>query len=133
MNNYSVKVTLTLRLAAAATAVIGLITLIAPREVVAMFDGYHGNNLHFVRFIGTALIGFAVMNWMYSMASDLRVVIPAILGNITSLALAIAVDALGLINGMLAPTAWIILMVHAGFLAAFSYCLVALHRQRRPL
>lgn len=43
-----------------ATFVIGLVTLLAPSEVIRVFDGYDPTKHHIVRFIGTALIGFSV-------------------------------------------------------------------------
>lgn len=112
-----------LRTAAIATLVIGLITLFAPEEIVRIFDGYDPGNYHFVRFIGTALIGFAVTNWLYSFFQETKVVLPAIYGNVASLALAIIVDVVGLIAGVLASAAWLILLLHAIFLVAFLYCI----------
>lgn len=110
-----------LRLAASATLIIGLITLLAPEEIVRIFDGYDPSNYHFVRFIGTALIGFAVMNWLYSLSSDMKAVLPAIYGNLTSLILAIIVDTFGLAAGVLSHAAWWILSLHIVFTWAFAY------------
>jgi hypothetical protein len=120
-------VSIILRLAACATLVIGFLTLLAPEEIVRIFDGYDPSNYHFVRFIGTALIGFAVTNWLYSSFTDIKVVLPAIYGNIASLALAILVDVVGLIAGVLATPAWIILLLHSVFLAAFLYAVRLIH------
>ena len=115
-------VSLVLRLAAVATFGIGLVTLLAPSEVIRIFDGYDPTNYHFVRFIGTALIGFSVTNWLYSSFHSKEVVLPAIYGNLTSLVLAVLVDVIGLAIGVLAPAAWLILLLHAAFTAAFTYC-----------
>lgn len=110
-----------LRTAAIATFVIGLITLFAPEEIIRIFDGYDPGNYHFVRFIGTALIGFAVTNWLYSFFKDMKVVLPAIYGNVASLVLAIIIDFIGLLAGVLASAAWLILLLHSAFLVAFLY------------
>jgi hypothetical protein len=117
-----------LRTAAIATLVIGLITLFAPEEIIRIFDGYDPGNYHFVRFIGTALIGFAVTNWLYSFFKEMKVVLPAIYGNVASLALAIIVDVIGLLAGVLASAAWLILMLHAVFLVAFLYSIRLIRR-----
>jgi hypothetical protein len=112
-----------LRTAAGATLLIGLITLLAPEVIVRIFDGYDPSNYHFVRFIGTALIGFAVTNWLYSSFEDMKVVLPAIYGNVTSLVLGVAVDVIGLIAGVLSLAAWWILLLHTIFLALFAWCI----------
>lgn len=114
-------VTFVLRFAALATFIIGLITLLAPEEVIRVFDGFDPSNYHFVRFIGTALIGFAVTNWLYSSFGDVKVVIPAIYGNLTSLILAIIVDIIGILVGVLSSMAWLILLLHFIFTIAFAY------------
>jgi Na+-driven multidrug efflux pump len=121
-------VSLVLRLAAVATFGIGLITLLAPSEIIHIFDGYDPGNYHFIRFIGTALIGFAVTNWLYSSFHSKEVVLPAIYGNLTSLILAVLVDAIGLVAGVLAPAAWLILLLHAFFAGAFIYCVLLIRK-----
>ena len=120
-----------LQLAAGATFVIGLSTLFAPQLIVRWFDGFGGPNLHLVRFLGTALIGFSVTNWLYSQFDDLTIVVPAIYGNLTSLGLALIVDSLGLAFHKLNRAAWLILIVHIIFIAAFSYCVVLIKSSER--
>jgi len=113
-----------LRLAAIATLILGAITLLAPNFVVSISDGYSNGNFHLVRFIGTALIGFGVMNWLYSTFEDLSSTLPAIYGNIVSLGLAIGVDIFGLISNHLSPSAWLISAIHITFFIAFIKCAV---------
>jgi hypothetical protein len=122
------RISLILRLATVATFVIGLATLFFPAELIRIFDGYDSSNFHFVRFIGTALIGFSVTNWLYSTFTTKEAVLPAIYGNLTSLALAIIVDAVGLIVGVLASAAWLILALHMIFATAFVYCVFLIQR-----
>ena len=112
-----------LQFAAAVTFAIGLVTLLFPGMVIEIFDGYQADNFHFVRFIGTALIGFSVMNWLYSKFEDVTLVLPVLYGNMTSLVLAVAVDLIGLIIGQLMPIAWLILVLHLVFVVAFGYCI----------
>ena len=113
-----------LMLAALTTFIIGIITLFAPQAIIRIFDGYSAPNFHFVRYIGTALIGFSVANWLYSRFTDMRTVIPAIYGNLTSLILAIGVDSIGLISKVLSPMAAYILLLHVVFTGLFAYCVV---------
>ena len=52
-----------LRGAALITLLLGIATLLLPQVIVDWFDGQRTlDDYHFVRFIGTALIGFSVMN-----------------------------------------------------------------------
>ena len=115
---------LILRLAAIATFILGIITLLAPDFVVMVADGYSNGNYHLVRFIGTALIGFGIMNWFYSTFDDLSATLPAIYGNLVSLLLAIAVDSLGLVTNMLNTSALLILGLHIIFFILFMKCVL---------
>lgn len=117
-----------LQISALATLVIGVATLISPGTIVSWFDGEMVDNFHFVRFIGTALIGFSVTNWIYSKTTDLSNVLPAIYGNLTSLILAIIVDFIGIVLKLLSPMAWLILLLHVIFAAAFMYCVVLIKK-----
>jgi hypothetical protein len=131
VNKSHATVKYVLQLAAITTLAIGLVTLFAPTQIVSWFDGYDAPNNHMVRFIGTALIGFAVSNWLYSRADDYTQVLPAIYGNIASLVLAIAVDLVGIFQGTLTKAAWLILMLHVIFAAAFLYCVFVIRQSER--
>lgn len=122
------SVKLILQLSALATLGIGLGTLILPGVIIGWFAGDKTESHHFVRFIGTALIGFSVSNWIYSKFVDLKAVLPGIYGNMTSLCLAIAVDLIGLLLHQLNRSGWLILGVHVGFAAAFLYCILQIRR-----
>lgn len=117
-----------LKLAALFTFFIGIVTLIAPGEIVRIFDGYDAPNNHFVRFIGTALIGFAVADWMYSQMVDVQNALPAIFGNLTSLVLAMGIDLVGIFTGKLTNYAWLLFVMHTAFALAFLYCVMQLRR-----
>jgi len=123
---------LILRLAAIATFVLGIITLLAPDFVVAVANGYSNGNYHLVRFIGTALIGFGITNWFYSKFDDLKATLPAIYGNLASLLLAIAVDVLGLVTNMLNASAWLILGMHVVFFILFIKCVLLIRYSSGP-
>ncbi len=113
---------LILRLAAVATGALGLTILLVPQLVIHWFDGYSlHNNYHFVRFVGAALVGFGVMNWVASKSRYLPDVLPIMYGNLTSLTLAIIIDVIGLATHMLSSPTWLILGLHIVFAAAFTY------------
>ena len=122
MKNPQTLIKITLQLAALTTFFLGLFIIIKPDLLIMWFDGYSAGDYHIVRFIGTALIGFSVMNWIYSQSKDLKAVLPAIYGNLTSISLAVIVDLIGLATGSLSMAAWLILAVHAVFAGAFIYC-----------
>ncbi|MDQ3123426.1 MAG: hypothetical protein M3Q14_01950 [bacterium] len=117
------KVRIILQIAAFSTLIIGVGTLLFPDLIVSWFDGTSGESNHFVRFIGTALIGFSVANWLCSRLPDLSHALPVIYGNFTSLVLAILVDLIGLALNLLSGAVWIILLVHFSFALAFWYCI----------
>ncbi len=120
----------TLQLAAFITLIIGLLLLLAPEVTVEPFSNGNVTDHHFIRFIGTALVGFAFTNWLYSRTPNPVVALPAIYGNIISLVLAILVDVVGLAAGILHASALFILALHVGFAALFSYCVILLHKGR---
>lgn len=122
--NTLVSVRTVLKLAAAATFLLGIFIIIAPYQTLLWFDGSSTGNYHFLRFLGTALIGFSIMNWLYSKFDNIEPVIPAIYGNLASLFLAIIFDLAGLLRDTLYPAAWLILAMHAFFACAFGYCVL---------
>lgn len=117
-----------LQLAAITTFVLGVAIIIVPQLIILWFEGYSPDNYHFVRFVGTALVGFAVTNWLYSKFHDLAAVLPAIYGNITSLGMAILTDLIGIGFGTLSRAAWLILALHIVFAAAFGYCVLLIKK-----
>lgn len=117
-----------LRSAALATFILGVGTILAPPHIVEWFVGHGVQDVHFVRFIGTALTGFAVANWLYSRMTPIKLALPAVYGNLTSLYLAIVIDVTGIINGTLGRSIWAVLILHIAFAAAFTYCVALIKR-----
>lgn len=122
---------LVLRMAAVATLLLGVGTILAPPHIIEWFVGHGVRDVHFVRFIGTALTGFAVANWLYSYAKPVKVALPAIYGNLTSLCLAIIIDIIGVINGSLGNASWSVLLIHICFALGFGYCVWLIKRHVR--
>ncbi len=119
-----------LKASALTTLAIGLALILFPHAVLEWFDSSSSNNDHFAVYLGTALIGFSVTNWLYSRSQNLQFILPAIYGNITSLAIGSVIDLVGLWSDKLNEALWSILLLHIGFLAAFIYCAAAIRSQK---
>jgi hypothetical protein len=122
-------VTSFLRLAAIVTSVLGVGLMLSPAPILAFFAGGQvPNDVHFVRFLGTALIGFGALNWTASKFKDASALRPALYGNAISLILGVAVDAVGLLTGTLSHRGWWILLLHVIFGVGFMYYVIALRK-----
>lgn len=102
---------------------IGLSLLVVSKEIVALFNGNDSTNEHFAVYLGTALIGFAIANWMYSRMSDLKSIQPSIYGNLASLVPAAIIDVVTIFEGKGQTIIWLVLALHVVFGAAFAYSL----------
>ena len=85
-------------------------------------------NEHFAIYLGTALIGFSLTNWLYSRSHDLTQMLPAVYGNLLSLLIAGVIDVIALLNGSQNMALWLVLLLHLVFAGAFIYCVVVVHR-----
>ena len=112
-----------LRLAAIVTLLLGAGLMLEPSPILSFFaDGTIPNNVHFVRFLGTALIGFGVINWRNStITHQPHIVLNGLYGNLASLGLATIVDVVSLAQGVLNMRGWAILALHVFFTLGFSY------------
>jgi peptidoglycan/LPS O-acetylase OafA/YrhL len=116
-----------LRSAAIATLLLGIIMITAPGQLLLWFGNGSADNQHFPIYLGTALIGFSITNWLYSRFNDLSVIKPAIIGNLASLLIALIIDITSLVKDNLNQVLWLILLLHLIFAAAFLYCLIIIH------
>jgi len=117
-----------LRAAAVATFLLGLALLFFTSHIIQLFDKSWGDEKHFAIYLGTALIGFAVTNWLYSHSHNLEAIQPAIVGNLVSLVTASVIDVVAIFTLSANRIIWLILILHLVFAAAFGYCLVAIRR-----
>jgi hypothetical protein len=122
--NKSSRVTIGFTMRAAAVVTLGLgVTMIAfPSELLHWFGNGSGNQ-HFAIYLGTSLIGFSVINWLFSRADDPQTLKPVIYGNLASLVIASVIDTVTLARGSVSQSIWLILILHLVFVAAFVYCL----------
>lgn len=117
-----------LRVSAVTTLVIGLGLLFYADPIAGWFSNNSSANEHFAVYLGTALVGFAVMNWLFSNSKNLQLVSPAIYGNLASLLTAIIIDVTAILLRGFNKAAWSILFLHVLFAVAFSYCLMIMRR-----
>lgn len=87
------------------------------------FDGQNiADFAHFIRFLGTALIGFSVLNWYGArLAHNTEAMLIAVTANFTSLALATAIDLLMLTSHTMNSRGLLILALHLSFALGFGY------------
>jgi len=119
---------LVLKVAAVTTLVLGLTLLGFSGAIIKLFDNEWAQEKHFAVYLGAALIGFSVANWLYSLSRDLAAVRPAIIGNLVSLVVASVIDIVFLIGQSSSAVVWLILLLHLAFASAFSYCLFNISR-----
>lgn len=113
-----------LKAAAVATFAIGFTVLIDPVLVMAWFGDGGTANAHFVQYVGTALIGYSVINWLYSNAEDIRHALPGMYGNLASLGVATALDVVSIARQISRPSLWVILLIHVVFATLFIKCIL---------
>ena len=122
------SVNYTLKLAAIATLLIGLSLVAIPGFLLKWFGVDPYGNDHFAVYLGTALIGFSVTNWLYSNMHDAKAVLPAVYGNIISLTIGSLIDIGSLWSGDLGRNLWLVLTVHLAFLVAFVFSALKIRR-----
>lgn len=117
-----------LKLTALTTGVIGLLFSLWPHFVATFFlvQVNHDSNV-FIRYLGSSLLGYSALNWFSSKQTPI-VLRPVLWGNGISLALATVISSLDLINHVVKPTGWLILLLHVGFGSGFA---AYLYQQQR--
>ena len=110
------------------TLVLGIGLISIPQDLVDWFIPNGAANEHFAIYLGTALIGFSLTNWLYSRGHDLTHMLPAVYGNLLSLVIASVIDIFALLNGSQNMALWLVLILHLFFASAFAYCIVVVHR-----
>ncbi|MDL2363170.1 MAG: hypothetical protein QFB86_02175 [Patescibacteria group bacterium] len=131
MVEHDARVRFVLRSAAAVTLLLGVTMIAFPAEILGWF-GNGGRNQHFAIYLGTALVGFSVINWLYSNLDDLRLIRPAIYGNLASLLPATIIDGVSLARGSISSSIWLIFIIHLIFVVAFFYCLRRIKHDLAP-
>ncbi len=113
-----------LRLTASVTAVIGPTLLLFPGFINELFvaSPAHGTDI-FIRFLGSALIGYTYLNWYSAHYSKTSSVHPTLVGNFSTLSIALILSIVAVLDGSLKTTGWAIVLLHLVFAAGFGWFL----------
>ncbi|MDQ5972264.1 MAG: hypothetical protein QG553_423 [Patescibacteria group bacterium] len=113
-----------LRLTASATAVIGPTLLLFPGFINELFvvSPAHGSDI-FIRFLGSALIGYTYLNWYSAHYSKTTSIHPTLVGNFSTLSIALILSIIAVLNGSLKASGWAIVLLHLVFASGFGWFL----------
>lgn len=114
-----------LRLTAVVTAVIGVGLLLRPDIILTWFiPDAHGD--FFIRFIGSALLGYSTLNWLASRSDDLTTYRIALDANLMTLSIATALSSIGVITGVVEQFGWLLIGEHVIFTLLFIWARVTI-------
>lgn len=107
---------------AAITATIGIIVLFWPEQILTWFiPGATGD--FFVRFIGSALLGYATLNILAAETKDFEAQNLALWSNFVTLTVATVVSVFGALSGDIVTLPQLLIGEHVLFMSGFAYCL----------
>lgn len=120
-------------LAAITTLFLGLGLLVSPHWFTSIFvnDPISLSGIFFIRFAGTSLVGFSVLNF-YAFNKSPELLRLAAIVNIASLAPATVIAVWTYQQYSIDKFRWLIVAEHIIFLAGFSLCLARLHSGKMP-
>jgi len=112
------------------TAAVGLTLLVFPSFIANFFlpTPAHGTDI-FIRFLGSSLIGYTYLNWFTMTHDKLTTMRPTLIGNFSTLFIALVVSIIGVLNHNLKTTGILIILMHLTFASGFGWYLFRLHRQ----
>lgn len=103
------------------TASIGLILLFWPEQILQWFiPGATGD--FFIRFIGSALFGYATLNMLAADAKQRDVQRIAVIANLTTLVIALGLSIYGVAAHFITHLGWLLIGEHLLFVAGFGLC-----------
>lgn len=102
---------------------LGISLILFPEMILQYFaNGQVPNDIHFVRYLGTALVGFGILNWYGArFAAKPEMALIALVANFASLLLATIIDVLMYLDGSLSGRNILILLLHLAFVIGFGY------------
>ncbi len=109
-----------LRITALVTAFIGLGLLLWPDRTIQWFIA-GGENSFFVRFIGSALLGYSTLNWLASKSRDFKTYRIAVDANLVTLNIATILSIIGVASGAIGQLGWLLILEHALFTLLFVW------------
>jgi len=114
-----------------ATALIGGALLFLPLTVANIFlTNSMQEGAIFVRFLGSSLVGYSYLNWYTARYDQFIVMRATIIGNFSTLCIALLVSILGVVGGVLNVRGLLIVALHLVFASGFGYYLLSLKKQK---
>jgi hypothetical protein len=99
-----------------------LVLLFWPEQILQWFiPGATGD--FFVRFIGSALMGYAALNVLTAQTKDRTAQTIALWSNLVTLVIATCLSLYGVATGMITQLGWLLIAEHLLFLSGFGFCL----------
>ena len=112
---------------AIATALIGAAMLLLPLTIANIFLTHSMNEgAIFVRFLGSSLVGYSYLNWYTAHYDHFMVMRATIIGNVSTLCIALVVSIIGVISGVLNVWGLLIVALHLVLVIGFGYYLLRL-------
>jgi hypothetical protein len=109
-----------LQLTALVTAIIGVVLLLWPEQILQWFiPGATGD--FFIRFIGSALLGYATLNWQAASSNNYDVRRIVLEGNLVTLVVATILSTVGVLNHTITNYQWLLIVEHVFFTSGFVY------------
>lgn len=109
---------------AAVTAVIGSTLLVFPGCIATFFLTHpaQGSDI-FIRFLGSSLVGYSYLNWFTAHFDNLHTMRATLIGNFSTLFIALVVSVWGVLDHTLKATGIFIILLHLSFAAGFGFYL----------
>lgn len=130
-----------LRSAAVVAALYGIIQVIAPNALMAMYGSplLEGSGVYFAMLAGAMLLGWAVMNWAASNAPQIAEIHYVLLGNLAMTSIALLVTLFRQLSYAATPeSAWLNVLIFLVFSVLFGWLYKSspagyrLHARTRP-
>ena len=106
------------------TTGIGLALLVCPSTVGTIFlNSYAPGSDIFIRFLGSALIGYSYLNWYTSKYEEPKLMHATLVGNFATLFIASIVSIIGVLDQSLNQRGLLIVLLHISVGSGFGYYL----------
>lgn len=108
------------------TMVIGLVLLVLPGPIgETILTTYASGSNIFIQFLGSSLIGYSFLNWYTSKHRDPTLMHATLIGNFSTLMIALALSIIGVLGHSLKTAGLLIILLHLSVGAGFGYYLHA--------
>ena len=116
-----------LQLTAVITALLG-VALTGRPDIILQWFIPSADGDFFIRFIGSALIGFSALNFLAAKSNDMKTYHIAIDANIVTLSIATILSIIGVISGVIENLGWLLIGEHLAFAMLFVWAKITLKK-----